>query len=599
MKKSVKLLMLGLLAVGTLAGCNTNKKTSSDASSAAPASESSSKSSENPSSSEAPSSSEQPSSSEAPSSSEESSSSSSSEPEPPQPTRDWTEAEKELMEEHLHGIILPFFDVEGIALDYDDATEKFSIAGLAIEDGQIAEYAELYDAAEGWNDVSNQYGAWETAPAGSFFVFERFVQTEEGKRGISVQFYGKDSSYTTAGPFYLYASDPFCYEFPDLAAEYEKYNIEGPNIPEPETADLYYEFYPNSNNDWYYENGLEEYMSATIYIYGLDEEAFMAYGLQCTLAGWDITQGEEEGEYDAVYVNEDEGTQYTASIYFCEDYVALSFKYVASELPITGWPTAKIEEAFQEHGKTLFSIPEFNGDGYEYEFYDSFSYGYIGIYVSYADADDLVGYAATLTEAGWDVVETDGVYEARLTTADGIARIDFEYDDYWEQDYFKIFYDLEALPTAEWPAEAVAEMLGEEITDVLPAFDPDYLPSGSYFQTFNDAYGMGVNVYLPEEETDIETYIEIYADVLTSGDNPFVYDGSKFYVSPNEQFYVYLYEGTENNLVIELSLPVLFPMSDVIEKVTALIGEEFVEPLPALPGASAYNVLTIRFFRIS
>ena len=596
MKKSVKLLMLGLLAVGTLAGCNTNKKTSSDASSAAPASESSSKSSENPSSSEAPSSSEQPSSSEAPSSSEESSSSSSSEPEPPQPTRDWTNEEKALMEEHLHGIILPFFDVEGIALDYDDTTEQFSIAGLAIEDGQIAEYAELYDAAEGWNDVSNQYSTWSSAPAGSFYVFERFVQTEEGKRGISVQFFGHNgSSYSTSGPFYLYASDPFCYEFPDLAAEYALYNVEGPNILEPETADLYYEFIPDEDNSEYHAAGYDSWLNASLYIYGLDEEAFMAYGLQCTLAGWVISEGEDEGEYTATYDDEGSGLRYTVNIYYCDDYVALSWDYLGTTIPAANWSEV-IEQAnaiLAEHDfdPIPYELPAVEGEGYEYDVKDYIQgWDEVDIFVTGPSDDYVTTYGAILVEAGWRDLGSN-YYEIETTA--GIAKIQIGYSTYSNRFYIYLFATLQPLPTAEWPAEAVAEMLGEGITDELPAFDADYLPSGSYFQAFNDEYGMGVMVYPNEEEADIETYLEMYVDVLTSGENPFVYDESQYYYSPNGEFRVYLYEGTENNLVIELSVAYALNLS-TLNTMFAEVGWDDLELEPfSFYAAGAFSYLTV------
>ena len=558
-----------MLAVGALTACQVGQKSSSgsEASSSGDTSTpDSSKSSEQPSSEE------------------------SSSEEPPAPTRDWTNEEKALMEQHLHGIVLPFLDVEGIALSFDETTEQFSTGALTIEDGTIAAYAELFDESEGWNDVSYQYDTYETAPAGSFYVFERFVQTQEGKRGISVRFFGNDgTNYTTAGPMYLFANDPFDYEFPDLAAEYAQYNVDGAPIPAPNIQDLYFEFYPNSNNAAYHSYGMDEYLNATIYIYGLDEDGFLAYVQQCISAGWIIEEGEEPDTYVAKLINEQDNTQFVADVYYSEDYVAISFYYLAAELPITSWPSEMIAEAFEEHEKALFDVPAFNGEGFEYEFYDNFSYGYIGIYVSNADADDLVEYAAALTTAGWEVVEEDGVYTATLELTEGIAKISFEYDDRWEQDYFRIFYDLEAYPSAEWPTADVAALLASldsSITDVLPAYE--YAPAGTVFQIYNDSFGAGVKITLADGETEQGT-IELYAYYLTEAGFTAVEGKDGFYASPNNQYLVEVYSGEVGYVCVEISLIAKFPSDKVLEGL-ALMDESFTDPIPALEGADSYRV---------
>ena len=575
MKKSIKLLVLSMLAVGALTACQVGQKSSSGSeapSSGDTSTPDSSKSSEQPSSEE------------------------SSSEEPPVPTRDWTNEEKALMEQHLHGIVLPFLDVEGITLTFDETTEKFSTGALTIEDGTIAAYAELFDASEGWNDVSYQYSVYSTAPAGSFYVFERFVQTQEGKRGISVQFFGNDgSSYTTAGPMYLYASDPFDYEFPDLEAEYAQYNVDGAPIPAPNNQDLYFEFVPNSNNAAYHAYGWDEYLNATIYIYGLDEDGFLAYAQQCIAAGWTIEDGEYEDSYVATYVNESEETQFTVDVYFTEDYVALSFYYMAEAIPITTW--AGVVEAMNailqeyELEPLPFAVPAYEGQGFEYDVQDWVeNYGEIDILITGTTSSDEALYGAILEEAGWTVDLDNGV--ATFETADGVAKLEFFYSSYSGGLYIYVFLDLEPLPSAEWPTADIAALLASldsSITDVLPEYE--YAPAGTTFQIYNDSYGAGVLIKLADGETE-EGTIELYAYYLTEAGFTAVEGQDGFYESPNGQYLVELYSGEAGYVAIEVSVPVNYPTDEVNAAVETLLGEALTNVIPAAEGANDYYVYT-------
>ena len=585
-----------MLAVGALTACQIGQKSSSGSeapSSGDTSAPDSSKSSEQPSSGDQ--SSAEP-SSEQPSSSEQSSSEESSSEVPPDPERDWTNEEKTLMEEHLHGIVLPFLDVEGIALSFDETTEKFSTGALTIEEGTIAAYAELFDESQGWNDVSYQYNAYSTAPAGSFYVFERFVQTEEGKRGISVQFYGNDgSSYTTAGPMYLFASDPFDYEFPDLDAEYAQYNVDGAPIPAPNNPDLYYEFAPSSNNATYHDYGMDEYLNATIYIYGLDEDGFLAYAQQCISAGWTIEEGTDPDTYVATFVNTLEKTQFTVDVYFTEDYVALSFYYMAEEIPITTWAgvveamNAILEEYALE--PLPFAVPAYEGQGFVYDVQDWIEdYGEIDILITGTTSADEALFGAVLEEAGWTVDLEGGV--ATLETADGVAKIEFFYSSYSGRLCIYVFVDLEPLPTAEWPAADVAALLASldpTITDALPAYE--YAPNGTTFQIYNDAYGAGVLIKLADGETE-EGTIELYELFLTEAGFTAVEGQDGFYESPNGQYLVELYSGEDGYVSIEVSVPTKYPTEEVNAAVEAMLGEELTNVIPAAEGAGDYYVYT-------
>ena len=486
----------------------------------------------------------------------------------------WFAEEKALFNDYLHGIELPFLPVEGATVTLSDGGslnilnpngENLSVSGTVIQD-----YADLFLANDGWEDVSSDYSAYRTAPSGSFFVFERSTDTDEGMRRISVQFFGHDgSAYNTSGSFYLFASDPFNYEFPSdlIAEEFELYGFTPFAIPAPDAEDMYFEFYPDSNNAIYIAYGYPEYCNATIYLYGFTQETFDAYLAKLSGAGWILNGTDHDGTmvYDGKLEVEGEGNAVIEQLYFTPTFSALTYDYMIQAPAV--WPAeaaAQLVEKFAPGSTTV--IPECPG-GEKYSSYMSSSYNEIDV-----EGDESLkdAYAAILREAGWTETE-DYVF----VSPNQDIQIVLQFTSYG----LEIRVSGYTAPSAEWPAEDAAKLLPAGGQDTLPPFE-----GADSYQYYNDNYGSGITCFVGEGNED--SAMEAYAATLTSAG--FTPDDNGFFKSPHAEFKVELWKGTDGAFNIEVSIIAYWPTADVAALLEELVpnGED---SLPALEGAASYN----------
>ena len=491
----------------------------------------------------------------------------------------WFASEKALFDEHLHGIELPFFPVEGATV-VESATSAGTLnildgngENLAVSGTTVSDYAALFSAADGWEDVSSDYSAYSSAEAGSFWVFERSTQTSEGMRRISVQFFGHNGSkYALSGDFYLYASDPFSYEFPSalIAEEFEYYGMEPFAIPTPDAEDMYFEFYPDSNNDLYYMYGYDDYMNATIYLYGFTQETFDAYVAKLEGEGWVFTSQLSQGLtiYSGTLEIENVGTATIEYMYFTPSYSALNYDYLIAEP--AAWPAeaaAALVEKFAPGSTTV--IPECP-NGTSYTPYMSTNYNEIDVG---GDESLKDAYAAILKEAGWTETE-DGSYIFVSPAQD--IQITLQFTSYG----LEIRVAAYIPPAATWPAEDAAKLLPEGGQDSLPAYE-----GANSYQYYNDNYGAGVTCYVGEGNEDAA--MAAYAELLEAA--KFTLDSDGYYRSEHDEFKVELWKGTDGAFNIEVTIIAHWPAADVAAAIEALIPGA-TDVLPALENAVSYTV---------
>ena len=489
----------------------------------------------------------------------------------------WFAEEKALFDEHLHGIELPFFPVEGAVLSADDegTLHIFDAAGenLAVSGSTIADYAALFSAADGWEDVSSDYGAYSSAEAGSFWVFEKSTQTSEGMRRISVQFFGHNgSAYANDGSFYMFASDPFSYEFPAdlMAEEFESYGFTPFTLPAPDADGLWFEFYPDSNNDLYYEFGYEDYMNATIYFYGFTQEGFDAYVAKLEQAGWVFTSQVMQGVTvrSGSLEIENVGSALIEQLYLYGNYAALCYDYLIAEP--AAWPAeaaAALVEKFAPGSSTV--IPACP-DGTSYTPYMSTNYNEIDVG---GDSSLKDSYAAILKEAGWTETE-DGSY-IFISPAQDI-QITLVFTSYG----LEIRVAAYIPPSAQWPAEDAAKLLPAGGQDSLPPFE-----GANSYQYYSDNYGSGITCFVGEGNED--SAMEAYATTLTTAG--FIPDNNGFFKSPHDEFKVELWKGTDGAFNIEVTIIPHWPTADAAAGILAL-DSSFTDTLPAHEGAEKYIV---------
>ncbi len=552
--------------------------------------------------------------------------------------RDWTPEEKAIFADHLHGEVLPFFPVEGATPFYDASEDNIRIFDaqgnrLAVSGTDIPDYAALYSANNGWEDVSNQYSAFSSAPTGSFWVFEKTVDTADGMRRLSVQFFGASgNSYSLSGEFYFFASDPFNYDFPAeaIAQVFAGLNLPAFSIPEPDGNGLFYEFNPDPENADWLAMGYTSYVYDQLYIYGLGSEGFANYIAKFEAAGWEASVS------SSTYTLTKEFNEGIAKVLTADagDYVIVRIYYVMDPLPSTEWPTdevAALVQAAVPGSQTV--IPQFTSqditnivvDDYYNEIdidgpstikdeyaeillaagwtaasaADTYvspagdvqvkltyvsSYGQLWIAVSavpawpaasvaavieslvpgstttvpaldggtkynwytpteldvYGDGQTLgATFEAALLEAGW----TDLGSHLYLSPAQDIT-----IEVAAKTSYVEIYFGVYVAPSAEWPTDDIAALLGDEVEqDTLPAFEGE----ASGYQIYTD-YGMGLTIYVEAGTED--ACMESYAATLLAAGFTAVEGEENTYLSPNSEFTAELWKGQNNAWNIELKV---------------------------------------------
>ena len=491
MKKSIKTLTFGLLTVGMLAGCNK-----------------------------------------------------------PAPVADWTAEQKSIMSEHLHGVVLPFFKSDATVKyesQYDEVVITADVAGTETKD-----YGAKFTAADGWENISDQYDVPAAAMGETFFAFQKAVTVAEGTRYISLQFASMaGQEFSAEGKFTLYASDPFTYDWPAEAwAEVIAHYFEdATDVVPPIQADRYEPYHPEGGG-----------FATFCYMESTTQDA--GYSAILTQAGWDVQEEKDEDGYFVAVAP--------------SGLFAVAYLYVSSMGSLNIWlapAPAKTYDAFPaealaasiaayaEDGAVAFEFPVFAKEGAKFTYAED---EYNALYIAYGMADyanavvtaspvvedDYTAYRGAFVTASWDVV--DATTATRFSaTKDfenvGTASIDVSFASGTLE--ITVYIIPKPFPAAEWPAAEVAAFLASEDvkTDSLPAAN---FEGASY--NFYTNFGTGVTVIVAEEE--VANAMAAYGATLVEAH--FTYDEeSKTYTSPNGEFYVKLYEGTDGGFDIDITFP--------------------------------------------
>ena len=491
MKKSIKTLTFGLLTVGMLAGCNK-----------------------------------------------------------PSPAADWTAEQKSIMSEHLHGVVLPFFKSDATVKyesQYDEVVITADVAGTETKD-----YGAKFTAADGWENISDQYDVPAAAMGETFFAFQKAVTVTEGTRYISLQFASMaGQEFSAEGKFTLYASDPFTYDWPAEAwAEVIAHYFEdATDVVPPIQADRYEPYAPQSGG-----------FATFCYMESTTQDA--GYSAILTQAGWDVQEEKDEDGYFVAVAP--------------SGLFAVAYLYVSSMGSLNIWlapAPAKTYDAFPsealaatiaayaEDGAVAFEFPVFAKEGAKFTYEEDelndmyIDYGvpeYAGAIITAAPVveADYTAYKAAFVTASWDVVDAargTGFTATKDIEDVGTASIDVSYAD--GEIEITVYIIPKPFPAAEWPAAEVAAFLASEDvkTDSLPAAN---FEGASY--NFYTNFGTGVTVIVAEEE--VANAMAAYGATLVEAH--FTYDEeSKTYTSPNGEFYVKLYEGTDGGFDIDITFP--------------------------------------------
>ena len=303
-----------------------------------------------------------------------------------------------------------------------------------------------------------------------------------------------------------------------------------------------------------------------------------AYGEALLAAGFtagtpdeygDITYTSPNGEFTLAPWQYD---SYYEGIFF------IDFESLAEPEPVA-WPAEDIADAL------AYMFPEFTGtipavEGATDYVVGSFpSYGKVQIKAFGADKDAVAAmkeaYLDVLEDAGWEIVGYDSYDNSPyLVSPDGTIQMNV-----WGTSTLYIDISAYVAPLTEWPAEDVAELLGNDITDAIPSYE------GNGYELLNDSYGTAVVVYVEAgtEEDAVAAYEDILLDAgwTLYGTDSY---GDNIYLSPNEQILVCPYFGTAGSITIAFQAYVApsEPVA-VAEAIALALAEVDAEPEFGIP----------------
>lgn len=381
---------------------------------------------------------------------------------------EWTDDEKSLMSSHLHGIVLPFLSKEGLEVKWNEATaEEVGYISFSAKSGSLKEtedYSKLFKAADGW-----QGGDESESESYTDYYFQKFVSTSEGKRGVIVHFcLGSAENPAASGDFVLEAYDSFKYEWPADVAKVFTESFGSTSYAPAFPGALHY------RSGTYYN-----FKYITCYLEEDPAEADAGYSaiLEAQDPAWTVAAELDE---DGYYVATSPDDKYELSYLYREDLGALRIYF--QEKTYDAFPAAKLYEMLDYDG---IVIPALTVEGAKYKIMDQRtadpSTGVLkgSIYVSIigGTVDDLRNYDTILKTNHWDSEveepeeEGDNTWLYAYGTDGNKVMQAYAYADA-ESLTFAVVGPLTA--PVEWGtgegsiSEAIADYLGDEVTDVLP-----------------------------------------------------------------------------------------------------------------------------------
>ena len=317
------------------------------------------------------------------------------------------------------------------------------------------------------------------------------------------------------------------------------------------------------------ENALftaEEYLyygyiviGAMVVVYNATDAEIDTY-IETTLpgAGWTVEGDAEYGSATKAFP--DIGGVATVEFGMDGDEFLIVLEFDLAQLPFEEFPATEIAAGFQALGLPAFTlvVPDYEGINFNYKFDDgnldyldkpTLCYDYLKI--NNMTLEMFADYRSKMEANGWSTTDTALPYnyykhfeDLKLTAHIRVNHNISEEEGAKGVVTITIFYISELDPTETWPAEDIAALLGQDVTDVLPAVSFE----GATFKMTKD----GVKVFIAAESQ--EALVTAYKATLATAE--FTFDEEKgYYTSPNGQFAVKLAADEDGNLLIKLSIP--------------------------------------------
>ena len=511
--------------------------------------------------------------------------------EPAPAKTDWTDEEKQLMRDHLYGVVLPFIDLKGgVTVSYVEELDRVVLEGGKLGEGKLDAIAAIFENDEDWK--GGDYSEAQEAEEGSFYSYETKVLIDNSYfRYVDVDIYGLDEEheFDAYGSFVLEAYDPYVYEFPaefaaDLVAEYGS-----------EVA------FPWFNADYplpFHYIVSEEYGAFVAYIGAEEDVALSLYKTILETAGFTISpEKDEDGFYVAVSPDGVYDIDYKFDTHEGA-FIVYIMLHVFDEFPIV-----KMAEFLADY--PILPIVDYVEEGVSYSWsieIDEKTSEENGVILMYG-ATDYETYLGNLADAGYIVNVVDDPlfvslfgympFTATYILEEGIFTIVGQI--YPEQGIVITFGNtLDPLPSTEWPEEEINDYLETfveaESIDALPVAEIEGFVGYEYDETHGEVAVMFKSV--EEAEAAVASYVAILTAAGFIAGEPDA-DEDVPYLSPNEQYQVYV-EAYNNYVYISMSeIPSNeWPTDAIAEMLSEQFGdgENPVDELPSMDTSDAYEV---------
>ena len=320
-----------------------------------------------------------------------------------------------------------------------------------------------------------------------------------------------------------------------IKAFFAKYNGTYVELPALNIPNGQYYFEEADTNEYFFEKGEIDMVVAFLTIYGSTAEDAKNYMTTLQEAGFKVLNSKDS--YSATKAVEGKGLFRLDYSYDPEKGVITLIFYIYLEpFPTTEVPQDEISELLG--GYTTDIVPGYAGETTGFQLNDD-SYGtYIVVQVEQGTEEAAItSYTQTLLENGY-----------RLENEGGSVYVS-EHHEIFVQMYkdsgsFKIvFYRASYL---SWPSTQISAYLGEEISDVVPAFtnsDADEFA----FEVNEDGLWITISYNYEEDdqgkeiEFDMEEITNAYIeDLKEAGYTELEVDGDTYYISKNTQVVIYL-----------------------------------------------------------
>ena len=442
---------------------------------------------------------------------------------------DWTDAEKATMRSVLHGLVLPFVEMDVSISTNSRNDELYMISADNMQENFLANYAAKFTAANGWQggDISDELGQY--ANSGLAYGFVKEVTQNGSRYYVSAMFAGvvdpqaSRTTYSKTGKFILQTGEPYVAEYPaSFIAQWlqAQYNT---TINPPAFQAEYYCLadegimygYTETNPETTYKNALTSSNNFTV---DADKDA--------------------QGYYVA---HPKDGT-YTLRF----QYVAADKIFVIMVTAPQGWNNAAINAIFVKNNVTPFSLGSIDNPNITFNAMEQ-QYGTdtcLIVSVGGVSVQDVQSYVNSLKALGYKVANSNVVIESNqystvvnVITNEGMFTVYLTYSTAENANSLMVYLSLTPNPyvVKDWPAASVARYLLAE-HDSVPAFAGNaYGYNFSVMNTYN-------NVVVILDNGAESAAKDSYIATLTSAENGYTAHGTlggqPAFLSPNSEILV-------------------------------------------------------------